>query len=83
MAGSNTITWRYFLIDNLQLRTIFTRFGLPDTVVTDNGTALLAVNLNRFYQKVVFITGKQTMNHPASNGLVERAVHILKQGLKN
>jgi transposase InsO family protein len=47
--------------------TIFAQFGIPETVVTDNGT---------FCQRVFFNNHlTSTPYHPASNGLAERAVH--------
>ena len=65
-----------------QLRTIFARFGLPDTVVTDNGTCFVSSEFEKFLSENGIHHRKTAPYHPASNGLAERAVQILKQGLK-
>ena len=65
-----------------QLRTIFSRFGLPDTVVTDNGTCFVSSEFEQFLSENGIHHWKTAPYHPASNGLVEKAVQILKQGLK-
>ena len=64
------------------LRSIFARFGLPETIVTDNGTGFVSQEFKEFLR----INGINHMTsapyHPASNGLAERAVQIVKKGLK-
>jgi len=65
-----------------QLQPIFTHFGIPDTVVTNNVTCFVSSEFEQF----LFVNGihhqKSSPFHPATNGLAERAIHILKQGLK-
>ena len=60
----------------------FAQFGLPETLVTDNGTCFTSSEFEAFLQKngVKHIT--TAPDHPASNGLAERAVQIVKAGLK-
>ena len=65
-----------------QLQTIFAHFGLPDTVVTDNGTCFVSSEFEQFISENSIHHWKIAPYHPASNGLAERAVQILKQGLK-
>ena len=65
-----------------QLRTIFARFGIPDTVVTDNGACFVSSEFEQFLLENGICHQKSPPYHPASNGLAERAVQILKQGLK-
>ena len=63
-----------------ELRPLFAKFGLPETVVTDNGTCFvsaenfLASNGSRHITPAPY--------HPAMNGLAKRAVQIVKRGLK-
>ena len=83
MARNNTITWNNLSIDNLQLQTIFARFGLPDTVVTDNETCFFSSDFEQVLSDSGIHHWKVTPDHHAGNGLVERAVQILKQGLEN
>ena len=65
-----------------ELRTLLAQFGLPETIVTDNGTFFKSAEFEEFLSS----TGVKHMTcapyHSASNGLVERAVQIVKIGLK-
>ena len=64
------------------LQGLFARFGLPETVVTDNGTGFVSQEFEGFLRKngISYVTSAPY--HPASNGLAERAVQIVKKGLK-
>jgi len=53
--------------------------GLPRTVVSDNGSVFTS---SEFDQKNGICHIRTAPYHPASNGLAERAVQTLKQGLK-
>ena len=57
-----------------QLRTIFACFGIPDTVVTDNGTCFVSSEFEQFLLENGIRHQKSAPYHPASNGLAERAV---------
>lgn len=63
------------------LRTWFATHGLPDTVVSDNGTAFVSA----LFQDFLMGNGIHHMRiapfHPDSNGQAERAVQMVKQGL--
>ena len=64
------------------LRDMIARYGLPEMIVSDNGTAFTS---DEFKQFVVGngITHKTTAPyHPATNGLAERAVQVIKNGLR-
>ena len=65
-----------------ELRTVFSSFGLPETIVTDNGPGFTSGEFKEFLRGngVRHITSAPY--HPASNGLAERAVQIVKKGLK-
>ena len=64
------------------LRTIFAQFGIADTIVTDNGTCFTSAEFKEFLTKNGISHKLSAPYHPATNGLVECAVQILKQGLK-
>lgn len=64
------------------LQTSFAQFGILEMVVTDNGPCFVSEDFESF----LFANGVEHItvapDHPASNGLMERAVEILKKGLK-
>lgn len=65
-----------------KLREVFSRFGLPDTIVSDNGTQFTSqvfkdfVKLNNIRHKT------SPPGHPATNGAAENSVKSFKNGLK-
>jgi len=65
-----------------QLRTTFARFGLPHTVVTDNGSCFTSEKFGIFLTKNGVRYVKTAPYYPSSNGLAERAVQVFKNGFK-
>lgn len=65
-----------------KLRQVFATHGLPETLVSDNGSAFVSSEFEAFlkYNGVKHLT--TAPYHPASNGLAERAVQTVKNGLK-
>ena len=65
-----------------ELRSTFGRFGLPEVIVTDNGTCFRSSEFETFLRRngVKHITSAPY--HPSSNGLAERAMRVIKQGLR-
>ena len=61
-----------------QLRSIFATHGLPEMLVTDNGTVFTSDEFNRFTKQNGIRHVRSAPYHPASNGLVERAVQTLE-----
>ena len=57
------------------LRTIFAQFGLPERVVSDFVCTFLHQNGVEHVMSAPY--------HPATNGLMERAVQIFKEGVKS
>ena len=64
------------------LRDLFSSYGLPEEVVSDNGPQFVSHDFTNFMK----MNGiKHTLSppyHPASNGAAERSVQILKQALR-
>lgn len=64
------------------LRSLFATHGIPAMIVTDNGSAFTSYEFAEFTQKNGIRHIKVSSYHPSSNGMAERAVKIVKDGLK-
>ena len=65
-----------------ELRPLFPQFGLPETIVTDNGTCFVSAEFEDFLARNGIRHLTSAPYHPQLNGLAERAVQIIKNGLK-
>ena len=65
-----------------KLRQTFSAFGLPKTLVSDNGTQFTSSEFQIFMTENGINHIRVALYHPSSNGLAERAVPTLKEGLK-
>ena len=65
-----------------KLRSMFATHGLPRVVVSDNGSVFTSNEFQEFITKNGVHHIRIAPYHPASNGLAERAVQTLKEGLK-
>ena len=64
------------------LRGTFAQFGIPECVVTDNGSCFTSTEFESFMKKNGIYHIKSSPYHPATNGLAERAVQVFKHGMK-
>ena len=65
-----------------KLRLVFSTHGLPETIVSDNGTAFTSDEFAAFVRQNGIKHLTSAPYHPASNGLAERAIQTLKNALK-
>lgn len=64
------------------LRSLFSRYGLPEQIVTDNGPQFTSAEFSDFTKGNGIKHIRSAPYHPASNGQVERFVQTLKRSLK-
>ena len=64
------------------LRDIFARFRLPTCLVSDNGTSFCSAEFREFVIQNGIRHFRTAPFHPQSNGLAERALRAVKDGLK-
>ena len=65
-----------------ELRTVFAQFRIPEVIVTDNGTCFTSLEFETFLKNKGIQHLTSAPYHPSSNSLAERAVQIVKKGLK-
>ena len=65
-----------------ELRRIFAVHGLPEVLVSDNGTAFSSAEFLDFAKRNSIGHIKTAPYHPSSNGQVERAVQTFKDSMK-
>jgi len=63
------------------LRTVFTRFGTPYTLVSDNAKEFISTELNDWLRHQGVVKKESPLYSPRSNGLAERAVQTVKRGM--
>ena len=65
-----------------KMRATFATLGIPEMLVTDNGTAFTSTEFAQFAKQNGIRHVTTSPYHPASNGLAERAVKTFKEGMK-
>ena len=65
-----------------ELRSLFAKFGLSEMVVTDNSTGFVSREFEEFLRRNGVKHTTSAPYHPASGLLAERAVQVIKRGLK-
>ena len=65
-----------------KMRSTFATFGIPDTLVTDNGTNFTSAEFEEFLKSNGIHHTQTAPCHPASNGFTKWAVQTFKSGMK-
>ena len=65
-----------------RLRQLFAQFGIPESIVSDNGTQFTAGEFQEFCRLNGIRHIRVAPYQPSSNGLAERAVQVFKQGFR-
>ncbi|XP_061350245.1 uncharacterized protein LOC133295424 [Gastrolobium bilobum] len=63
-------------------RQIISRFGVPHTIITDNGTQFVDRKFNQVLQDLHVKHRYKSVEHPQTNGLAEAVNRVLKRGLE-
>ena len=65
-----------------KLRTLFANHGIPESIVSDNGSPFTSAEMKEFLTANGVKQITSSPYHPSSNGLAERAVQTCKSALK-
>ncbi|KAK3098183.1 hypothetical protein FSP39_016945 [Pinctada imbricata] len=65
------------------LRTIFSRNGIPEQIVSDNGPQFTSAEFGQFMKNNAIRHYKSAPYHPATNGLAERFVQTFERSIKS
>ena len=66
-----------------EMRKIFATHGMPEVIVSDNGTNFISQESKEFMDNNGIKQMFTSPYHPSSNGLAERAVHTLNKSLRS
>lgn len=64
-----------------RLHVLIAQFGLPEMLVTDNGTNFVSAEFAEFTRRNGIHHLTLAPAHPASNGMAKRAVRTFKEGI--
>ena len=65
-----------------KLGRLFSTFGIPDKIVSDNGSVFTSGEFEAFLKNNGIVHIRVSPYHPSSNGLAERAVQIFKKAIE-
>ena len=65
-----------------KLKSVFARWGIPEELISDNGTQFKSLHFDEFKAKYRFKHTTSSPHHPQANGTAESGVRIAKRILK-
>ena len=65
-----------------KMRVTFATHGLPETLVSDNGSVFTSAEFREFLKRNGIRHATSAPYHPTSNGLAECAVQVFKEGMR-
>jgi len=69
-------------VQNFVWRSIVCRFGIPNTIITDNGRQFIDQGLQSFYADLGMKSITASIEHPLTNGQAEAATNVILNELK-
>ena len=78
IPGHNTYESSYICSNNPSLAFLFSFFGLPEHIVTDNGSQFTSEEFKTFLSKNDILHTTTAPGHPATNGLARDMLDISK-----
>ena len=82
MDGNRSYGYATYNTTIEELRKIIATHGLPEVLVSDNGTTFSSAEFLEFTKRNTIRHIRTAPYHPSSIGLVERAVQIFKDAMK-
>ena len=64
------------------LEELFSRWGLPTKIITDNGKQFVSRQIEEFFTSLGIEYARTALNHPQANGAVERFNRFLTDQLR-
>jgi transposase InsO family protein len=64
------------------LKDLFSRWGLPSKIITDNGKQFVSKQIEDFFTNLGITHSRTALYHPQSNGAVERFNRFLTDQLR-
>jgi transposase InsO family protein len=80
--GSDTVTNQTTATNIKFFNGITCRFGVPHSIITDNGRNFASDEFNQFCEKLGIKLSFASVSHPQTNGQVEKINGLICDGIK-